>query len=230
MDQSLLVSRGQSCSQLSAEANSLFHAKGAGGEFHVQGYSRYVLGDQKVSAVLIPEFKYRGNVGVVQAGERQRLFSKPLPRPFLGKQTGEQHLERDLAFKLLVVSLVDDAHPTRADLGKDTVVGNRLADHHKGPDTGASLCRPNFVVNRVPNRQSAVFGGATGALARHGRRGPRRSTLILGGAGLKRCGTGNNEVGFRPLRVLLHRSRAGTGRYVASRGKFGFTPPSFWLR
>src|SRR5260370_28548081 len=36
---------------------------------------------------------------------------------------------------------------------KDTVGGNRVADHHKGPDTGASLCRPNFAVNRVPNRQ-----------------------------------------------------------------------------
>src|ERR1700693_3741910 len=141
MDETLLMSRGQSCSQLSAEANSLLHAKGAGGEFYVQSYSRYVLGDQKVSAALVPEFENRGNVGVVKAGERQRLFSKPLPRPFLGKQTGEQHLERDLAFKLLVVSLVDDAHPTRADLGKDPVVGNRLADHHMGPGTRASLLR-----------------------------------------------------------------------------------------
>jgi hypothetical protein len=36
--------------------------------------------------------------------------------------------------------------------------------------------------------------------------------LILGGAALKRCGSSNNELGFRPLRVLLHRSPAGTAR------------------
>ena len=153
MDEPLLVRRRQSRSQLSAKTNSFLHAKSAGGEFHVEGYSRYVLSDQKISAALVPEFKNRGNVGMVKAGKRQRLFSKPLTRPFLGKQPGEQHLERDLAFELLVISLVDDAHPTRADLGKDPVVGNRLTNHHKRPNTGASLCRPNCAVNHVPDRR-----------------------------------------------------------------------------
>src|ERR1700693_520456 len=100
MDEPLLVSRGQSRSQLSAQANSFLHAKGAGGEFHVQGYSRNVFGDQKVSAVLIPEFKNRGNVGVIKAGERQGLFSKTLTGAFLGKQAGEEHPARHLAFEL----------------------------------------------------------------------------------------------------------------------------------
>ncbi len=153
MDEPLLVSRGQPCSQLSAKANSFLHAEGATGELHVEGYPRDVLSHEKVSAALVPEFKNRGNVGVIKAGERQSLFSKTLTRTFLGEQAGEKHLERDLAFELLVVSLVDDTHPTRANLRKDPVVGNRLADHHKGPNTGASLCRPNLAVNRVPDHQ-----------------------------------------------------------------------------
>src|SRR5258708_19217676 len=99
MDEPGLVSRGKPWSQLSAKANSFLHAEGAAGELHVQGYSRDVLSHEKISAALVPEFKNRGNVGVIKAGERQSLFSKTLTRTFLGEQAGEKHLERDPPFQ-----------------------------------------------------------------------------------------------------------------------------------
>src|SRR5579859_359583 len=133
MNESLAVGFRESGRQLNAETKDFFGRKGPGRKLCVQGDSGYVLGDEEVEAILIAEFKNRGDVRVVKPGEGQGFFAKTPARSFIGEQALRKHLESDFTFELLVIGLVDDAHPTCADLVKNAVVGNCLANHYRNP-------------------------------------------------------------------------------------------------
>src|ERR1700751_885658 len=99
MDQPLTVSFRESRRQLNAEANYLVGVQGTGGQFHVQGHTGYVLGDQKVGATLVSEFKNGGDVGVVKASKRQGLFAETPTGAFVGEQAWRDDLERNFALE-----------------------------------------------------------------------------------------------------------------------------------
>ena len=64
--------------------------------------------------------------------ERRRslgLASEPLQRDRIAKELLGQELQRDGSVEASVLGLVDDTHPSAAELLEDSVVGDGLADH-----------------------------------------------------------------------------------------------------
>ena len=64
------------------------------------------------------------DVGVVQRGERLRFSREPRSTFGVLGQFRRQDLERNLAVERGVLGQIDIAHPTRADLAQDLVVGD----------------------------------------------------------------------------------------------------------
>ena len=59
---------------------------------------------------------------VVKLGSRLSLTVKPGTIVFAGERRGWQYLNRDVAIKLRVRSLVDDSHSSATELGGDFVM------------------------------------------------------------------------------------------------------------
>ena len=86
-----------------------------------------------VDAVLLAVLDDRHDVGVVQPARGTRLGAESLRGARVERGAVRQHLERHAPVEGGLHRLVDDAHPTSADLAKENVVAEarpgRLADH-----------------------------------------------------------------------------------------------------
>ena len=129
----------RSCASSSAAATSapsgddvLLRERPAGDALR-QRLARHVLHDQEVDPVAAVEIVDRGDVRVVQPGQRLRFTPEPPPCRVVAERAGRQHFEGDVAIEVLVAGAVDLAHPTGAELGGDSVVSEGLANHGESP-------------------------------------------------------------------------------------------------
>ena len=78
----------------------------------------------------------RGDAGMIEPGERDRLAAETLQHVGVG-QVGIEDLDRDFAIERLVDRLVDGAHAAATELVDDAVLTDSGADHcwksWKGP-------------------------------------------------------------------------------------------------
>ena len=84
----------------------------------------------------------RADVRVVEPGGDARLALEPLERPGLGEQVRREHLDRHRALQTQVLGPVDGAHPARAQLLENAVVGERLPDHSRRSAAGRGRHAP----------------------------------------------------------------------------------------
>ena len=129
MDDAALVRLLQRRGNLAAQCGDLLLRQPAGGDALRQGLARHVLHDQEVDAVAAVEVVNRGNMRVVQPGQRFRFLPKPSPCCLVAKGAGRQHLEGDVAVEVRVAGAVDLAHAARAKLGGDLIVAQCSSDH-----------------------------------------------------------------------------------------------------
>ena len=114
----------RSCASSSAAATSLpsvatsFSGSGAAADVLRQCLARHVLHHQEVDAVAAVEVVHRGDVGVVQPGQRLRFTAEPPPCRLVAQRARRQHLEGDVAVEVLVAGAVDLAHPAFAQLAR----------------------------------------------------------------------------------------------------------------
>ena len=73
-------------------------------------------------AILSAEFVDGSDVGVVQAGERQRFLAELFACRGIAEQAREQNLDGDIPVELLIMREVDDAHSAGTDLIHDPVM------------------------------------------------------------------------------------------------------------
>src|SRR5205823_12725365 len=78
------------------------------------------------------------NERMIQAREHAGFVAKALARGLVVKRARCEHLEREIAFQLLVVGAIDHAHAARADLLLDAVTPERLADGNAHPRTSTA--------------------------------------------------------------------------------------------
>ena len=96
-----------------------------------QRLARDVFHHEQISVTDRLEIVDRGDVGVVETRQRQRLLPKPAARLLVAEQAGRQHLDRDLAVQPFVLGQVDFAHPACADQRNDFVVAERGSDERR---------------------------------------------------------------------------------------------------
>src|SRR5208282_3355842 len=143
-------------------------------------------GDEVASAVFA-NLVDGADVRMVQSGGRARFALKTFQRKRIFFRLGRQELECDVAAKVDVLGFVNNAHPSAAQLGKDTVVRDGLADHgladhagehsweraiHVRPEVGASQTCPLFFVGYrrlrdgyTMRRGEKFMAGSAGRLA-----------------------------------------------------------------
>ena len=126
VDYALVVRGNQPFGQLHAVPRDLFLFHRSFPEHFADGFSRNVLHQEKVHAVLGVEIVDGGDARVVQAGEGQRLFVEALPGDFVGEQLRGQDLQGYVAVELLVVREVDFSHASDADFIGDAEVAECL--------------------------------------------------------------------------------------------------------
>ncbi len=145
----------RSCASSSAAATSLpslgdlLLRRRPAGDVLCQRLARHVLHDQEVDALAAVEVVHRGDVRVVQAGQRLRFTAEPPPCSLVGEHPSRQHLEGDVAVEVLVAGAIDLAHPAFAQLRDDLIVTQCLANHDRvltpcaiiapGPSCASSL-------------------------------------------------------------------------------------------
>ena len=117
---------------VAAECRDLFLRERAAGDVLRQRLAGHVLHDQEVDPVAAVEIVHRGDVRVVQPGQRLRFTPEPPPCRLVGQHARWQHLEGDVAIEMLVAGAVDLAHPAFAELLDDPVVREGAADHFFG--------------------------------------------------------------------------------------------------
>ena len=89
----------------------------------------------------------RGDVRVIQPGQRFRFTPEPPPRGLVAQRTGWQHFQRDVAIEMFVMSKVDLAHAAGAEPLDDPVVREGAADHFfAGRGSDARWNRPSTPV------------------------------------------------------------------------------------
>ena len=74
----------------------------------------------------------RADVRVVERRGRLGLASEPLQGDLITEELLGQELERHAASQPRVLGLVDDTHPSAAELVDDPIVGDGLTDHCRG--------------------------------------------------------------------------------------------------
>jgi hypothetical protein len=112
-----------------------------GGRSQPAQIDRHLLRRQQVDPVAAVEVVHRGDVRVVQSGQRLRFTPEPPPCRLVGEHPCWQHLEGDVAIEVLIADAVDLAHPARAKPFEDSVVREGAADHFggRGSDTRWNL-------------------------------------------------------------------------------------------
>ena len=71
------------------------------------------------------------DIGMVELRRRPRLARKPLQRFGVAGQIFRNKLQRNVPPQLQVLGLIHHAHTTAAQLAKDAVMGDLLADHER---------------------------------------------------------------------------------------------------
>ena len=100
------------------------------------------LHHDEASPVLLVNVMNGANVGMIQRGSSARLALKALERLLVaGKFIGKE-FQRDLPAEARVLSLIDDAHASAAELLQNPVVGNGLAVHGRHRAHGEGMLRP----------------------------------------------------------------------------------------
>jgi hypothetical protein len=94
-----------------------------------EGLALDVLHDHEQGAVLLDQGVERGDVGVVESGQRLGLGAEPLEHLGLRGEVGPERLDRHVATQRDVGRPVDHADAAFADLLQKLVVGDALADH-----------------------------------------------------------------------------------------------------
>ena len=85
----------------------------------------------EVLALVLVDLVDGADAGVVEGGGGAGLALEALERGRVPRHLRGQELERDVAAELRVLGLVDDAHAAAAELRRDPVVRDRLADHSR---------------------------------------------------------------------------------------------------
>ena len=106
----LLERRGH----VAAESRDLLLRERAAGDVLRQRLAGHVLHDQEVDPVAAVEVVHRGDVRVVQPGQRLRFTAEPPPCRLVGEHARRQHLEGDVAVEVLVAGAINLAHPAFA--------------------------------------------------------------------------------------------------------------------
>ena len=106
----------------------LFRQRATGNELR-QRVARDELHDQEVEPVAAVEIVNRGDVRVIQPGQRLRFASEPAPCRLVGQHARWQYFEGDVAIEVLVASAVDLAHAAFAQLGGDLIMTQGFPNH-----------------------------------------------------------------------------------------------------
>jgi hypothetical protein len=72
---------------------------------------------------------------MIQGGSRPGFLDEPPPALRIGELRCRQDLESDEAVQASVAGFVNDSHATLAQLPDHLVVGNRLPDHRRSPQS-----------------------------------------------------------------------------------------------
>ena len=96
-----------------------------------QCLARHVFHDKEVAIPGGLEIVNRGDVGVIQLGQRQRFLAEASACPLIREQVGRQHLEGDLPMEAFVLGEVDLAIAAGTDERNDPVVAEGAADQRR---------------------------------------------------------------------------------------------------
>jgi hypothetical protein len=141
VDDAPAVGRVQGVGNLYAEIHDLRWVEGATADAVLERVSLQELhGDEGPSFVLV-DVVDRADVGMVEGRGGPGLPPEPLQRGVASEEPVGKELERDRAAEAGVLGLVDDAHPSAAELLDDPVMGDRLTDHvARAPVQGRAPC------------------------------------------------------------------------------------------
>jgi hypothetical protein len=122
--------RGQQAfRQLRAEVKQVAFRQRAADQLLRQGAAGDVFGDEVSDAVVGVEIIDGGDVGMIEAGESERLVTQAVARGLVGQRLGGEDLDRDLAVEVLVARAEDLAHAAGADLLLQTIVAEHRGDN-----------------------------------------------------------------------------------------------------
>ena len=76
---------------------------------------------------------HRGNVGMVELGERQSFFVEALADVRVGERKRRQNFNRDVALQARIVRAIDAPHAAGANLFQQPVMTERASDHGSAP-------------------------------------------------------------------------------------------------
>jgi hypothetical protein len=66
---------------------------------------------------------------MIQLGQSESFLAEFLADGFIGESAGRKNFQRDVAVKFFVVSAIDHAHSTGADVFNDAIVTERITKH-----------------------------------------------------------------------------------------------------
>ena len=129
MDDALGVRRLERVRDLGAEVEQGRDLEGALADPLAQRLALEQLHRDEVLPLVLVDRVDRADAGVVEGRGGAGLALEALERGGVPGHLGRQELERDVAAEGGVLGLVDDAHPTAAELRGDAVVRHRATDH-----------------------------------------------------------------------------------------------------
>ena len=129
VDDALFVRGFQALCRLSGEVERLLQRQRALAELFLDAVAFDELHRDEGLSIGFVDFVYGADVGVIQRRGGLRLAREARLMVFARQSVERREFEGDGALQFCVFGLVDDTHPTFADLLDDAVMGDGLADH-----------------------------------------------------------------------------------------------------
>ena len=141
MDDPALVSGGQAVRDLDAVVDRRARRQGPAVQVVAKRFAFEQLGHDERSAFVHADIVNRKNIGMIQAGGCAGLtFESPLTNR-IAREGRRQHLDGDVAPELRVVSAIDVAHPSGAQLGEDLEPAESMPHRDDHAASIATACR-----------------------------------------------------------------------------------------
>ena len=129
VNNSLDVRSDQGVSNLHAHLQDLLHRHGVSGDVLLQALALELLHNDEGVAVVVLDAVNRADVGMIQKRGGPGFTRETLERFGIAGKIFGNKLQGDVAAKLQVLGLVDNAHTPASKFAKYAVMGHLLANH-----------------------------------------------------------------------------------------------------